>query len=261
MPELFLIGTVSSASLFPPHVASAFCRFRVLAGPGWAVLGGSPGGQTHAAAVDRSAQPFLAAEGGTAEFGHPLDVHFGATSVTGWPQLELTVWGQDSLSRNEIRACAARRGARAGARNARRLRPRRGACWRPAPGAPLPRPPPSPSPLPPPRAPRPHRRRPPPPRAPRRAAPPAAVGYGIVRVPPSPGVHALEVGTWRPLGTPAQEASAYFVGGTPHLADPGVVADGASRSGLATVSSVVVAVEVQVLAAGWEAAGVTMVEP
>lgn len=109
-----MIGEVSRAHVFPAHVASAFCRFRVLTGPGWVLLDGAPGGQTQAAVVDRSAQPFLAAEGGTAEFGHPLDVHFGATSVSGWPQLEVTVWGQDGLSRNEICACG--RGAASGAR-------------------------------------------------------------------------------------------------------------------------------------------------
>jgi hypothetical protein len=53
-----------------------------------------------------------------------------------------------------------------------------------------------------------------------------------VRVPTSPGVHTLEIATWRPEGTWAQELSAWFLGGgTPQLTDTTMVTSAPPRGG------------------------------
>jgi B9 domain-containing protein 2 len=73
-------------------------------------------------------------------------------------------------------------------------------------------------------------------------------GYGFVHVPPSPGVHELSCPTWRPLGTPAQEWAAFFVGGTPSLKSTSVLYAAASeRYRLVTTSSGTVHVRVEVV--------------
>ena len=42
-------------------------------------------------------------------------------------------------------------------------------------------------------------------------------GYGVVRVPPRPGVHELSCRIWRPKGTIGDRIAAFFIGGNPHL--------------------------------------------
>jgi len=89
--------------------------------------------------------------------------------------------------------------------------------------------------------------------------PPRTVGYGVARVPTSPGAHALEVATWRPLGSAAQELSAFFLGGVPHLSDPGaMLLEAGSRHSIGTVTTALVLVELQVLVRGFAAQGVAL---
>jgi B9 domain-containing protein 2 len=87
-----------------------------------------------------------------------------------------------------------------------------------------------------------------------------AVGYGVVRIPLSPGVHTLEVPTWRPLGNAGQEAAAWFLGGYPHLTDPSLLTEPQERHRIGTVSSALVEVECQVLVKGFEQHGVTLLD-
>jgi len=54
-------------------------------------------------------------------------------------------------------------------------------------------------------------------------------GYGFVHVPSAPGTHELSVAMWRPVGTPAQELAAFFVGGAPALATTSVLFSAASE--------------------------------
>lgn len=74
-------------------------------------------------------------------------------------------------------------------------------------------------------------------------------GYGFVHVPAAPGLHELSVPLWRPLGTPAEELAAYFLGGPDQLlASTAVLFSAASeRYRLVTVPSGTVHVRVEVV--------------
>ncbi len=81
-------------------------------------------------------------------------------------------------------------------------------------------------------------------------------GYGFVHVPSTPGVHELSCPTWRPVGTPAQEWAAYFLGGTPSLKTTSLLFSSSSeRYRLVTTSSGTVHVRVEVLHRNMEAYG------
>ena len=199
-----ITGTLRGASYLPPSTAFAFCRWHLQAGPAWTLLSGARAGHTQAAALSSPAgcagspAPPLsftgeayepAAGAAAAVWEHPIDAHFSCAALGGWPQLVVTVWAQDELSRSEV------------------------------------------------------------------------VGYGCARVPAAPGRHVLEVATWRPEGTWAQEMRAAFLGsGLPQLEDAGCVWDpaGAPRSGLCSATGAVVEVELQVMARGFGELGVAL---
>ncbi len=87
------------------------------------------------------------------------------------------------------------------------------------------------------------------------------VGYGAARVPPAPGAHGLEVATWRPEGTWAQELRVAFLeSGLPQLEDERPVWDPAAkaRSGLCTSTGATVEAELHVLAKGFAEQGVAL---
>jgi len=136
----------------------------------------------------------LAQIDGVVTFEHPLDVHYSCSSLVGWPKLLVSVWQQDEFDRHDIGAwCEIARAVAAGAVEVLLL-----ACLpasTPAAASPA---------LPPCMHACSHA-----PQAsllslPGRCARPAG-GYGMARVPMAPGVHALEVATWRPAGTALQE--------------------------------------------------------
>ena len=113
MPEVHIIGTIRGASHLPSSAVSSFCRFELIAGPGWALLDGALGGSTQTAAVDfsRGGAPSLlgaraGAGVGAAAWEHPLDARFAVTDVAGWPQLAVTVWALDALGRAAVAAYA-----------------------------------------------------------------------------------------------------------------------------------------------------------
>ena len=41
-------------------------------------------------------------EGELVPWGHPLDVHYSCRGITGWPKLQIQVWGQDMFGRVSI---------------------------------------------------------------------------------------------------------------------------------------------------------------
>lgn len=64
-------------------------------------------------------------------------------------------------------------------------------------------------------------------------------GYGFVHLPCIPGFHKLEIQCWRPLGSPEQEAAAFFVGTMPALVSEKVIYESAwaDRCRLITASA------------------------
>lgn len=43
------------------------------------------------------------------------------------------------------------------------------------------------------------------------------VGYGFCHIPTQPGSHEVDIPTWRPVGSPAEEFAAFYLGGVPRL--------------------------------------------
>lgn len=73
-------------------------------------------------------------------------------------------------------------------------------------------------------------------------------GYGVIHMPATPGSHELSLPCWRPVGTPAQELAAFFVGGTPSLRTTSIVSGAASeRYRLVTQSSGTVHARIDVI--------------
>lgn len=83
-------------------------------------------------------------------------------------------------------------------------------------------------------------------------------GYGVAFVPPSPGIHVVDLACWRPEGSTLQELGAWFRGGVPQLTDTSVLLGSAMRHHLATVTTGTVQLEVQVLCKGFDAVGVAL---
>jgi B9 domain-containing protein 2 len=139
-PHLHVLGEVVGGVGFPDGVT---CRFALEAGVAgdlaWEKSEGEDAGQTQVAYSE---------EGDGADeavWAHPLDVHFLAGSLRGWPRMTVEVWRLDEAGRMEI-------------------------C-----------------------------------------------GYGMCHVPSTPGVHDVDIVTWRPIGTPLQELAALYIGGAPRL--------------------------------------------
>lgn len=109
-----IIGSLKGASFLPPGATATYCRWQLVCGAGWSAAEGAAAGQTQTAAVDRSlggGGPIVSLTGeaidaswgsAAAVWEHPIDVLLSTTALAGWPQLQVTVWQQDELLRNEI---------------------------------------------------------------------------------------------------------------------------------------------------------------
>jgi len=103
--EVHVVGQIGTATFLAPGSHAAFCRFRVETGAGWTLLAGAAAGQTQAALASElpeAAGAAAAVGGAAAVWEHPLDVHYSSATLTGWPQLLLTLWRQDAAGRNEV---------------------------------------------------------------------------------------------------------------------------------------------------------------
>lgn len=166
-PEVHIMGEICGGTGFGDGKAVA-CKWALEAGERWELLEGARGGQTQ---TDSG-------EGGsdTVVWAHPVDAHYVAGALQGWPRLLFQVWRLDDVGRLEVE------------------------------------------------------------------------GYGFVHVPTAPGVHELSCPTWRPVGTPAQELAAFFVGGAPSLTTTSVLFTAATeRYRLVTAPSGTIHVRLEVL--------------
>ena len=89
-PELHVVGEVVGGVGFGKGVC---CKFKVESGKTWDHLGGNLSGQTH---VD------YPSDGTTAVWAHPIDVHFSAKTMQGWPRILFQVWKMDDYGRIEL---------------------------------------------------------------------------------------------------------------------------------------------------------------
>ncbi|MES1909097.1 MAG: hypothetical protein MHM6MM_001901 [Cercozoa sp. M6MM] len=84
-PEVHIFGELLGAARL--GVGDAFCRFRFVqendgASEAWRCAEGTLSGQTQ---VEQGSR-------GHVVWNHPVDVHFFARSVAGWPRIDVSVW-------------------------------------------------------------------------------------------------------------------------------------------------------------------------
>eukprot|EP00762_Andalucia_godoyi_P001084 ANDGO_02123.mRNA.1 hypothetical protein len=90
MPEVHVVGEISSGSHFEDSLL--FCKWRVVCGPQWRKVSGADSGSTHV--VQALEEEHV--------FSHPIDIHFAAKAIEGWPRLLIRVWKQDMFGRNDF---------------------------------------------------------------------------------------------------------------------------------------------------------------
>lgn len=77
-------------------------------------------------------------------------------------------------------------------------------------------------------------------------------GYGVMRLPTTPGRHLRQIPVCRPKGSWGDAFTAFFVGGRPRYDHPAVLITGESRYGHETVSMGMIEIELQVLMQGFD---------
>ncbi|KAA0157581.1 hypothetical protein FNF27_00537 [Cafeteria roenbergensis] len=176
-PQVHFLGELVGGTGFPGGVT---CKWAIEVGgegTAWSKSEGLDHGQTQTDYPEDA--------GAGAVWSHPIDVHYVAGGLKGWPRLTLEVWRVDDHGRLEL-------------------------C-----------------------------------------------GYGFSHLPSSPGMYTLRIPTWRPLGTAAEEMSAFFMGGVPRLARASYVFSRRSeRASFPTVASGTVSVELYVITRAVETHGV-----
>lgn len=91
MAELHIIGQSVGGSGFSE--SSLFCKWGIYTGAAWCLLSGLREGQTQ---VD------VLQSGKMVYWSNPIDRHYAAKGLHGWPKLHLQVWHQDSFGWSEI---------------------------------------------------------------------------------------------------------------------------------------------------------------
>ena len=89
-PEMHVLGEIIGGSGFESGVC---CKFIVDYGELWYKMAGLAEGQTH---VDYPVDDDMLV------WAHPLDIHFSATSIQGWPRVLLQVWSVDAHGCSEL---------------------------------------------------------------------------------------------------------------------------------------------------------------
>ena len=84
--EVHFLGELQSVSVLGES-APISVRWTMASGPSWRHVQGFQSGQTHACMPNGSSKVAL--------LSHPLDVHYAATGLAGWPRLSLTVVSKD----------------------------------------------------------------------------------------------------------------------------------------------------------------------
>ena len=87
--DAYFIGRVIGSSGFRD---GSFCRWWIVAGDQWKLMGGLDRGQTQ---TDESSD-----SSGNCVWSHPIDVYYEFTGIQGWPKISFEVWEHDSLGRS-----------------------------------------------------------------------------------------------------------------------------------------------------------------
>jgi len=93
MASVYVIGQVTGGSGFPSGNRGLSCKWQLTTGSSWTKIAGLESGETQ---VD------FPSGGQPAVFSHPLDIHYSASQIQGWPKFQCTVYQQDAFGRNDV---------------------------------------------------------------------------------------------------------------------------------------------------------------
>eukprot|EP00842_Homolaphlyctis_polyrhiza_P005153 jgi/Hompol1/5639/HPOL_004609-RA len=83
-------------------------------------------------------------------------------------------------------------------------------------------------------------------------------GYGFAHIPSAPGLHRIDISTWRPIGSPMDQLWSYFLGATPQLKNMDLVDNPIDRLRLITTSMGKVHMEIFVMVRNFATNGIVM---
>lgn len=89
MSDVHIIGEIEGARSFGK--SNIFLTFEFVTGSQWLRVAGDDAGQTHT--IDNEE---------TTPFSHPIDVHYRANAMDGWPRILINVWSLDNYGRREF---------------------------------------------------------------------------------------------------------------------------------------------------------------
>lgn len=90
MAEIHIVGEISGGYNFSGH--SFFCVFEVVHGVQWRHVEGRPRGSTHVMENHHDG----------VVWSFPIDVHYAAQSIQGWPKIAIQVWALDEYGRKDL---------------------------------------------------------------------------------------------------------------------------------------------------------------
>ena len=114
-------GTVLSGEGF--GASAGYCRWRLVAGPGWTLVRGAAAGHSQTCGGGAAGDSLL--------WAAPLDAVLASRSLRGWPQLQVSVWSVDAHGRHALAGYGLARVPAAAGAHAVEV-----ACWAPVAGAP-----------------------------------------------------------------------------------------------------------------------------
>ncbi len=92
IPEVHFLGEICEGSEFNGQALT--CQWTVeWSEKSWSLLEGSKDGKSQYAII---------ADDNSCIWNHPIDLHFTAASVKGWPRILLQVWNLDSYGRSNL---------------------------------------------------------------------------------------------------------------------------------------------------------------
>mmetsp|Transcript_5941 Transcript_5941/g.24076 ORF Transcript_5941/g.24076 Transcript_5941/m.24076 type:complete len:177 (-) Transcript_5941:2241-2771(-) len=92
MAELHVVGEIVGAMGFEDR--NLFCKWGLEAGSMWELVEGESGGQTHCD-YPPEGEPCVV-------WAHPVDAHFAAKSLVGWPKMWFQVWSMDAHGAKDL---------------------------------------------------------------------------------------------------------------------------------------------------------------
>ncbi len=103
MPEVHFIGEIRKGLSFALRFSSPFafssssaisCKWKLEWGQSFSHLAGVASGQTQYAMIDEDDKECI--------WNHPIDIHFAAASLKGWPRIILQLWELDKYGRSSL---------------------------------------------------------------------------------------------------------------------------------------------------------------